>query len=287
MTVKKTILTAAFAVAFGAVSAQTYELELPLWDKTAPAEHNGITTPEVRNDDWSLSNVSEAAIYVWPAKGENTGMAILICPGGGYTHQAANHEGMQFAEWFASQGITAVVLKYRLPNGHSEIPVADARQAMKVIREHAAEWGVDPQRVGVIGFSAGGHLASTLLTRFDEGSRPDFGILFYPVITMTHATHGGSRYHLLGENPSQELVELYSNELQVTPGTPPTMIFFSDDDNVVPPVNATMFYNALKACRVPSTMYIFPSDGHGWGFRNSFRYHEAMKAATLDWIGRF
>ncbi len=192
-----------------------------------------------------------------------------------------------FAEWFASQGITAVVLKYRLPNRHSEIPLTDARQAMRTIRSHATEWGVDPGRVGVIGFSAGGHLASTLLTHFDEGSRPDFGILFYPVVTMTKATHGGSRLNLLGENPSPELVERFSNEKQVTADTPPTMIFFSDDDGTVPPVNGTMFYDALKANGVRAALYVFPVGGHGWGFRDNFKYYEAMKTATTDWIAGF
>jgi acetyl esterase/lipase len=281
---KKALLTAALAAATGIASAQT--IEIPLWPD-GPAESNGITEPELRRDDWTVTNVSEAAVYVRPAEGANTGRAILICPGGGYSNEAANHEGRMFAEWFASRGITAVVLKYRLPNGHSEIPLADARQAMRVIRRRAEEWGVDTSKVGVIGFSAGGHLASTLLTHFDEGSRPDFGILFYPVVTMTEATHGGSRGNLLGKEPSPQLVERFSNERQVTADTPPTMIFFSDDDKVVPPVNGTMFYDALKAAGVPSAMYVFPTGGHGWGFNGNFKYHEAMKAATMDWIARF
>jgi acetyl esterase/lipase len=280
---KKFILPILTAMAISTAAAQTYEI--PLWPDGA-AESNGITGPELRRDDWSVTNVSEAAIYVWPAEGKNTGMAILICPGGGYSNEAANHEGKMFAEWFASHGITAVVLKYRLPNGHSDIPVTDARQAMRVMRENAADWGVDPCNVGVIGFSAGGHLASTLLTHYDKESRPDFGILFYPVITMTVVTHGGSRRNLLGENPSGELVELYSNEKQVTADTPPTMIFFSDDDRTVDPLNGTMFYNSLKVHGVTAAMYIFPSGGHGWGFRGDFKYHEQMKALTLDWLDK-
>lgn len=281
---KKTLMTAVFAAMLGGATAQTHEILL--WPD-GPAESNGITAPEQRRDDWSVTNVSEASIYVWPALRENTGRAILICPGGGYSNQAANHEGKMFAEWFASQGITAVVLKYRLPNGHSEIPLTDAQQAMRVVRENAAEWGVDPKKVGVIGFSAGGHLASTLLTHFDKESRPDFGILYYPVITMKDATHGGSRLNLLGENPSPELIERFSNETQVTADTPPTMIFFSDDDGAVPPLNGTMFYNALKHNNVPAALYVFPTGGHGWGFRSNFEYHEQMKALTMDWIARF
>lgn len=268
-----------------ATSAQS--IEIPLWPGGA-AESNGIDTPEERRDNWNVYNVSEAALYIWPAdESRNTGKAILICPGGGYGMQAAGHEGRQFAEWFAANGITAAVLKYRLPNGHSEIPLADAVQAMKELRARAGEWGADPDKTGVAGFSAGGHLASTLLTHYDEESRPMFGILFYPVVTMTIATHGGSRNNLLGADPSPEAVRRFSNEQQVTPDTPPTMIFFSDDDKTVDPRNGTMFYDALKQNSVPAAMYVFPAGGHGWGFRPGFEYHEQMKQLTLDWIGKF
>jgi acetyl esterase/lipase len=286
MNMKKTFLAVVLMAAASGAAAQGYEMEIPLWPD-GPAESNGLTGPEVRNSDWSVTNVSEAAIYVWPAQGTPNGQAMLICPGGGYSGQAANHEGIQWAEWFALKGITAIVLKYRLPNGHSEIPLADTQQAMRVIRERAKEWAVDPAKVGVMGFSAGGHLASTLLTHFDAESRPDFGILFYPVVTMTDSTHGGSRRNLLGENPSPELIERFSNERQVTPETPPTMILFSDDDTAVPPVNGTAFYDALKACGIPAAMHIYPVGGHGWGFRKEFRYHDAMIAAVEDWLGRF
>ncbi len=276
---------AALVLAAGAVRAQTHEIGL--WPD-GPAEQSGITEPEQRRDDWSVYNITEAAIYVWPAEAErNTGRAVVICPGGGYEYQAAGHEGRDFAEWFASQGITAVVLKYRLPNGHFEIPLADARQAMKTVRARAGEWGVDPAKIGVIGFSAGGHLASTLLTQFDEGSRPDFGILFYPVVTMGEGTHRGSRRGLLGRDPAPELVERFSGERQVTAHTPPTMLLHSDDDGLVPPANSTMFYGALKDNGVAASLHIFPSAGHGWGFRESFEYHAVMKTLVLDWIGGF
>jgi acetyl esterase/lipase len=275
-------LMISLAATLGAANAQT--LEIPLWPHGA-AQHNGITEPELRRPDWSVTNVSQAAIYVWPAdKTRNTGRAMLICPGGGYSNQSANHEGRMPAEWLAAQGVTAIVLKYRLPNEHHDIPLADARQAMHVIRTHAAEWGVDPARVGVMGFSAGGHLASTLLTQYDEGSRPDFGILFYPVVTMTDHTHAGSRRWLLGENPTQELIERFSGERQVTADPPPTLIFFSDDDRSVPPVNGTLFYNALQQAGVRAALHIFPSGGHGWGFKPDFKYHEEMKAALADWL---
>lgn len=282
---KKMLFTLAFTVTAAIAGAQTYEI--PLWPN-GPAEDNGITAAEVRADNWDVFNISEAVLYVWPAnKDKNTGKAVLLCPGGSYMAQAAGHEGKMFAEWFADNGITAAVLKYRLPNGHSEIPVTDAQEAMKVLREMAPRLNVDTSKIGVMGFSAGGHLASTLLTHYDEESRPDFGIVVYPVISMGELSHYDSRRCLLGENPSPEKIELYSNELQVTPQTPPTMIFFSDDDNGVNPLNGTAFYDALKRNGVKSAMYIFPTGGHGWGFLPTFKYHEQMKELTLDWIGKF
>jgi len=285
---KKTFTAAIAAALFvlaGPLAAQQ-PTEITLWPD-GPAEHNGLTGPETRDGDW-IGNVSVASITVWPAdKSRNTGRAMLICPGGGYSGQAAGHEGRMFAEWFAESGVTAVVLKYRLPNGHSEIPLADARQAMRIVRARAAEWGVDAHKVGVMGFSAGGHLASTLLTHYDAGSRPDFGILFYPVVTMGGATHGGSRHNLLGGHPAPELMERFSNERHVTADTPPTMILFSDDDTAVPTANGTAFYDALKRAGVPSALYIFPEGGHGWGFNVGFRHHEQMRALVADWMERF
>ena len=281
---KNILFTTMFIMAFSAAAAQTYEI--PLWPG-GPAESNGITEPEEIRDGGGIYNISEAWISVWPAEGQNTGMAVLICPGGGYGMQAAVHEGSQYAEWLAANGITAAVLKYRLPNGHSEIPVTDARQAMKELRDMAPDWGIDPDKIGVMGFSAGGHLASTLLTHYDEGSRPDFGILFYPVVTMTESTHGGSRRNLIGENPSPETIEFYSNELQVTPDTPPTLVFFSEDDKTVPPSNGKKFAEALENNGVCTELVLYPTGGHGWGFRDSFEYHEQMKASVLDWIGNF
>ncbi len=274
---KRLLLTTAFAVALGTASAQS--IEIPLWPDGA-AESNGITEPEQRND-WTFRNTSEATMFVWPAEGTNTGRAVVIYPGGGY---ALLTEGADFAAELASKGITTVLVKYRLPNRHSEIPLTDARQAMRIVRQRAAEWGVDPAHVGVAGFSAGGHLASSMLTLYDEGTRPAFGILFYPVITMGAETHRGSLNNLLGENPSPELVARFSSHLNVTPETPPTLIFFSHDDRLVPPVNGTMFYNALKANNVIGSLYIFPSGNHGWGYRANFKYLDTVKAAVLDWV---
>jgi acetyl esterase/lipase len=223
---------------------------------------------------------------IFPAdKGQNTGVAVLICPGGGYVKEAVLHEGTQFASWFAANGITAAVLKYRLPNKHHDIPLKDAQEALRILRKDAAKWGINPQKIGISGFSAGGHLASTLLTHFDTTCRPDFGILFYPVISMKEAvTHQGSRNNLIGNKYDEKLIRLYSNEKHVQKNTPSTLLILSDDDPTVAPANSILFYNALKANKIPAAIYIFPEGKHGWGFNKTFKYHEEMKKLVLDWI---
>ena len=235
------------------------KIVLPLWPNGAK-ESNGITVPEKIVNQHSIINISEAAMTVQlPATSKANGAAVIICPGGGYAGEAAYHEGYQFADWLNEQGMVGIVLKYRLPNGHSDIPLADAKRAMRMVRAHAAEWKIDPKKIAIAGFSAGGHLASTLGTHFDGGdeksgdpierfsSRPDLMLLFYPVVSMKkEVTHAGSRLNLLGTNPSLELERLYSNELQVKENTPPTILFLSDDDGAVPPANSIQFYSALK-----------------------------------------
>lgn len=246
---------------------------------------NGIQEAE-SFDGHCVNNITDPAIYIFsPAKGQNTGAAVLICPGGGYSREAIVHEGFQVAEWLASEGITGIVLKYRLPNGHKNIPLEDVRQAMNLIRKNASELGINPNKVGISGFSAGGHLASTGGTHLTDKDRPDFMILFYPVISMNdQITHKGSRVNLLGPNYTQEDLDNYSNEKRITAATPPTLLLLSDDDKGVSPLNSTVFYEALKHNNVKSSMYIFPKGGHGWGYRKEFPYHETWKQLTLAWL---
>lgn len=255
-----------------------------LWPDGVP-ESNGITEPEVTENE-RISNISVPSMSFFPAEpSKNTGVTILLIPGGGYGRQAAGHEGSQFGEWLSSIGINAFVLKYRLPNKHAFIPLKDAQQAMRIIRSRAAEWKLNPSKVGVSGFSAGGHLASTLGTHFDKASRPDFMILFYPVVSMQESvTHMGSRENLLGISYIKDSVNYYSNELQVTKDCPPTLFFLSDDDGAVPPQNSVDLYLALQKFKIPTAMYIFPEGGHGWGFRPSFRYHEQWKQLYIEWL---
>jgi acetyl esterase/lipase len=224
-----------------------------------------------------------------PAEGQGTGAAMVICPGGGYGGLAP-HEGAGYAEWLAKNGVAGFVLKYRLGSGgyHHPVMLNDAARAIRLVRSRAAEWKIDPKRIGVMGSSAGGHLASTILTHFDAGqadaadpidrvsSRPDLGVLCYPVITMGEFTHGGSKKNLLGENPSQELVDLLSNEKQVTKETPPTFIFHTYADSGVPVENSLLFAEALRKNKVPFDLHIYEKGGHGMGLgpqRDKGIYH--------------
>lgn len=235
----------------------------------------------IRATDYS----KDPAITAYIPKHPN-GTAIVMCPGGGYSHQATGHESHDMAQWMNSLGITYVVLKYRLPYGHDEVPLADAEQAMRLVREHAAEWGVDPQKVGIAGASAGGHLATTLATHYSSPeTRPDFQVLFYPVVSMDAAkTHRGSRDNLLGKEATEDQVKKFSNELQVTKDTPKAFIMLSSDDRAVPPANSIDYYTALINNGVSATLHAYPTGGHGWGFRDSFPYKRQWTEELEKWL---
>lgn len=251
---------------------------LKVWPDGAPND-NGMKEPEEKYDGVRVRNVSEAEIYIYlPDKDINTGAAVVICPGGGYWIEAMDHEGYDIAKWLASKGVAGIVLKYRLPYGHHEVPFSDAKQAIRIVRMNAAEWGINPNKIGIAGSSAGGHLASTVGTHFDMGNkeskapieklscRPDFMLLLYPVISFNEAFgHMGSRKNLIGEGNDWKMVEMYSNELQVSAQTPPTFLVLADDDKTVPPRNSIEFYMALKKYNIPAEMHIFQQGGHGFG----------------------
>ena len=224
---------------------------------------------------------TEATLTIYPAK-KNNGQAIVACPGGGYAGIATTHEGHDMAAWFNTQGITYAVLHYRMPYGKHEIPLSDAHQAIRYMRKNAEKWGI--KQLGIMGSSAGGHLASTAATHFTEETRPDFQILFYPVVTMTDYTHQGSKDNLLGKNPSEELVKLYSNELQVTEQTPPAFIMHSSNDDAVPVLNSINYYLALCKHGVWSSMHLYPIGGHGWGYNESFPYKAQWKNELEKWL---
>jgi Esterase/lipase len=281
---KKLILTITVLLTGFAATAQE-PVEIVVWPKGAP-NSNEIPEPEKNLGEGRVTNVLDPRMYMYaPEPGKANGAAVIICPGGGYTRLAMNHEGHDMAKWFAENGIFAFVLKYRMPNGHHDVPLSDAHQAIRIVRANAPEWGFDRTKIGIAGSSAGGHLASTAATHFDADTRPDFAVLFYPVISLDPAfTHGGSKLNLLGENPDPELIRLYSNDLQVSSETPPTLLFHSDDDSSVPVQNSLAFYQKMKEHKIPGALYVFPNGGHGWGFRPQFRYHEEWKTLLLKWL---
>lgn len=258
-------------------------IELPLWPDGAP-NTNGLTGTQEDLNGGLVANVVTSSITVYRPSCPN-GMAIIMCPGGGYARLAMAHEGYDMAPWLNAQGITYIVLKYRMPNGHREVPLSDAEQAIRLVRQHAAEWNVNPARVGIMGASAGGHLAASLATLYgSDETRPDFQILFYPVITMGADTHQGSRNNLLGENPSDELIRDYSLENRVTSSTPQAFIMLSTDDTSVPPVNSINYYMALVKQKVSATLHAYPVGGHGWGFRDDFSYKRQWTGELEKWL---
>lgn len=223
------------------------------------------------------------------------GTAVVICPGGGYAGHAVQPEGHGIAAWLNRHGIIGVVLEYRLPAGRHQVPLLDAQRAIRTVRSHAQDWKIDPARIGIIGFSAGGHLASTAATHFDDGNpsatdpvdriscRPDFAILVYPVVTMGEKTHGGSKRNLLGADPTPELIKHFSNELQVTERTPPMFLAHAVDDKPVPPENSRMLFDALQARKIPSKYLELPSGGHGLdGYKGPM--WDAWQTQSLAWL---
>lgn len=250
------------------------------------------------NGEAALGNGQTEKTNVWltvyrPEKPNGT--ALVICPGGGYGGHAIQAEGHGIAAWLNKHGVTGAVLQYRLPTGRHAVPLLDTQRAIRTVRSHAEEWKIAPAKVGIIGFSAGGHLASTAETHFDEGdpkatdpidrasSRPDFAILVYPVISMGEKGHAGSRKNLLGAEPAASLIDLYSNEKQVTDKTPPTFLAHPLDDKVVPADNSRLFYEALLAHKVPAEYLELPSGGHGLnGYKGPM--WDAWQEKSLAWL---
>ena len=253
--------------------------KMNLWPKGTP------------NDNGDAQDTAELTIYLPDAK-KATGRAVVCCPGGGYSHLAMDHEGHQWATFFNNQGIALIVLKYRMPHGDYKIPISDAEEAIKTVRRHATDWHVDRNDIGIMGFSAGGHLASTIATHSKGDAAPNFQILFYPVITMDPAfTHKGSHDNFLGTDRSKKelkrLETLYSNDIQVNRTTPRAFIALSDDDHAVPAANGFNYYSECYRHDVPASLHIYPTGGHGWGYRESFTYHYNMIFELKAWLESF
>ena len=276
-------------------SAKAQEI-IPIYDGAIP--HSKVAPADYKESfgGGMFRNVTSPTLEIYlPEKGKETGAAVVICPGGGYSVVVYQGEGVSNAKELANNGIAAFVLKYRLPvdaimTDKSTGPLQDAQQAIKLVRENAPNWNVNPAKIGIMGFSAGGHLASTVATHFEKALidnpkgtslRPDFQVVVYPVITMQQAlTHRDSRKQLLGEQPSQQLVDLFSNELQVKENTPPTYITHAADDNVVDVDNSINYFEALRRHKVPVEMHIYPKGGHGFIFGR-----RAWMTSLLEWIG--
>lgn len=243
------------------------------------------------------------SLFIYLADADKaTGAAVMICPGGGYGHLAMEKEGTKIAQWFNSLGVHAFVLKYRLGNPQGTaykhpVMLNDAKRGFRIIRSGAEQWGINPDKIGVMGFSAGGHLASTLGTHFDDGlpdaadpvervsCLPNFMILAYPVISLnTRYVHAGSRLNLLGPTPKAEDVDLLSNELQVKPLTPPTFLFHTDEDKGVPAENSVRFYLALREAGIPAELHIYEKGGHGAGFAPGDPVLSTWKERLQDWL---
>lgn len=271
------------ALATSGVAAEK-AMVLPLWTGEAPIDAN-----------YNMEPASGQITVHRPPAGKANGAALVICPGGGYGGLVVGAEGHGIAAWLNAHGITGVVLEYRLPKGRQDVPLFDAQRAIAMTRYYAKDWGVDPKRIGIIGFSAGGHLASCLATNFGEGApdsvdpigrigtRPDFTILIYPVISMGPLAHAGSRKNLLGANPARGTIDEFSSEKHVTDDTPPTFLAHAVDDKVVVPDHSRLFYQALKEHEVPAEYLELPNGGHGLnGYKGPS--WDAWQKRSLTWL---
>lgn len=230
-----------------------------------------------------------ARVWVYlPDKKLATGRAVVICPGGAYQFLAMGHEGKDWAPFFNGQGIAAIVLKYRMPHGNAGVPVEDAETAMRLVRANAANWGIDPNDIGIMGSSAGGHLAATVATHARGEAAPAFQILFYPVITMDPSfTHIQSHDNFLGRKPRKRMEQEYSADVQVSRLTPRAFIALSDDDSLVLPANSASYYTALYRHDIPASLHIYPTGGHGWGIGYGFPFHIEMLMTLKGWLKTF
>jgi acetyl esterase/lipase len=274
------LFVASMVWALGAGGAEP--LRVQLWPEEAPL------------GDGKFEKVSVPIFVHLPATNAN-GLAVVICPGGGYGGKVLDGEGHGIARWLNGNGIAGVVLDYRLPRGNYHRPILDAQRAIRVVRAHAKEWNLKPDRIGIMGFSAGGHLASSVGTHFDAGnpnasdqveklsSRPDFMVLVYPVISLGEQGHGGTRQNLLGPSPSEDLVKLFSNEKQVAKDTAPTFLTHANTDSVVPVENSRMFYAALKARQVPAELLEFPQGNHGYSGYKGPEW-DAWQKRCVEWL---
>ncbi|WP_337480244.1 alpha/beta hydrolase [Prevotella sp.] len=266
------LLVVILAVSVSAMAQRAFDVNL--WDAKTPNK-NG------------LQDTAYIKVFLPDAK-RATGRAVVICPGGGYARLAMDHEGTQWAPFFNNMGIATIVLHYRMPNGNAKVPISDAEEALRTVRRNAKNWHINASDIGIMGFSAGGHLASTIATQSKGDAKPNFQILFYPVITMMQGyTHQGSHDNLLGYNASKKDEQKFCSDLQVTRVTPRACLLLSDDDHAVLPINSVNYYAELYRHDVPASIYVYPTGGHGWGMNTSFAYHSEMLLNLKGWLESF
>ena len=266
------LLVVILAVSVSAMAQRAFDVNL--WDAKTPNK-NG------------LQDTAYIKVFLPEAK-RATGRAVVICPGGGYARLAMDHEGTQWAPFFNNMGIATIVLHYRMPNGNAKVPISDAEEALRTVRRNAKNWHINASDIGIMGFSAGGHLASTIATQSKGDAKPNFQILFYPVITMMQGyTHQGSHDNLLGYNASKKDEQKFCSDLQVTRVTPRACLLLSDDDHAVLPINSVNYYAELYRHDVPASIYVYPTGGHGWGMNTSFAYHSEMLLNLKGWLESF
>ena len=289
---KKTIMALALTLMTLAAGAQTKVVKL--WDNQSAPHSNNLTGPEKDEGQVRYSNTTEAVLYIFEAKKKvATGQAVVICPGGGYFLASMGHEGLDYGKWLAEQGITAAVLKYRMPNNVPQVPMEDAAEALRYMKEDFKSKTPITQ-LGIMGFSAGGQLAASTAVGVRKASgdesaraaiRPDFAVLFYPVITSDELfTHKGTYNNLLGTDRTEELSRKWCPLYVAGEDAPPAVMFLSDDDKTVPSQNSTFFYNKLKELGKEASISIYPTGGHGWGFRDSLPYKSQWQESLLQWL---
>lgn len=297
---KKILMLAGVIMITTSVFSQNKIIEV--WNGKVPGSIKNPNYKQVVDSTYyiKLRNISKPTIEVYLASADNnSGTAMVVCPGGGYYGVSFLSEGVEIAKWLNQLGISAIVLHYRLPDdaimkNKSIAPLQDGQEAIRIVRRNAKEWGIDPHKIGIMGFSAGGHLASTVSTHFNEkvynpidstSARPDFSLLIYPVISMDSAiTHAGSRENLLGKHPLPEMVKHFSNELQVNGETPPAFLVHSIDDGAVPVQNSIGYTMAMQKYHVPCELHIYQSGGHGYGLGRSKNTESSWPEACHKWL---
>ena len=266
-----------------------------LWPKGKMPGEKEVDFEEKVDSGGHISGISLPELHYYPAENQTSDATVVICPGGGYAVLSFQKEGIEIAQWFNSHGMNAFVVKNRLREYGHPCPLADVQRAIRMVRKKCKQYKVSPDKIGVMGFSAGGHLAASASTLYDEkvydleddkeiSARPDYSVLVYPVITMGRETHWGSRENLIGKNPSQELVDKYSTEKQINKNTPPAILIHSSDDRVVPVANSIMYYQSLVANKVDAEMHIFNTGGHGYGMRKKSETVQYWPDNLAHWL---